>query len=118
MNQEALQKVLIEMDNQLNQSRAELSMVNLQLDRANTNLKIIETTKTKLNDICKPSDRVWQGCGKAFLAKDVKTYLGDLDNDQKEYQDTKKSLTIKQEYLQTTLEKTLEGMTNIVGEKK
>lgn len=118
MNQEALQKVLIEMDNQLNKSRAELSMVNLQLDRTNTNLKIIETTKTKLNDICQPSERVWQGCGKAFIAKDVKTYLSDLDKDQKDYQDTKKNLTIKKDYLQTTLEKTIEGMTSIVGEKK
>lgn len=118
MNQEALQKVLIEMDNQLNQSRAELSMVNLQLDRTNTNLKTIDTTKTKLNDLCKPSERVWQGCGKAFIAKDVKTYLSDLDKDQKEYQDAKKNLTIKKDYLETTLEKTIDGMKKIVGEKK
>ncbi|KAL6453895.1 PFD1 Prefoldin subunit 1 [Candida maltosa Xu316] len=115
MNQEALQKVLIEMDNQLNKSRAELSMVNLQLDRTETNLKIINTTRAKLNNICAPTDKVWQGCGKAFIANDVKTYISDLDKDEKEYKDTKKNLEIKQNYLTTTLEKTVESMTKIVG---
>ena len=49
------------MDNQLNKSQAELSMVNLQLDRAMTNLTIIDTTKTKLNKICntQSNEKVW-----------------------------------------------------------
>ncbi|AOW25915.1 prefoldin subunit 1 [Candida albicans L26] len=120
MNQEALQKVLLEMDNQLNKSQAELSMVNLQLDRAMTNLTIIDTTKTKLNKICntQSNEKVWQGCGKAFIGTNVNNYLNQLDKDTKEYQDSKKNLIIKQNYLQTTLQKTVEGMTNIVGGDK
>lgn len=120
MNQEALQKVLLEMDNQLNKSQAELSMVNLQLDRAMTNLTIIDTTKSKLNKICntQSNEKVWQCCGKAFIGTNVNNYLNQLDKDTKEYQDSKKNLIIKQNYLQTTLQKTVEGMTNIVGGDK
>lgn len=80
------------MDNQLNKSQAELSMVNLQLDRAMTNLTIIDTTKTKLNKICntQSNEKVWQGCGKAFIGTNVNNYLNQLDKDTKEYQDSKK----------------------------
>ncbi|CAI5758950.1 unnamed protein product [Candida verbasci] len=117
MNQEALQKVLLEMDNQLNKSRAELNMVNLQIDKVNTNLKIIESTKSRLSTLCEPKERVWQGIGKAFFENDVNSYLSDLNDDEKEYKDTKKNLTIKQDYLKTTLDKTIDSMTNIVGKK-
>lgn len=117
MNQEALQKVLIEMDNQLNKSRAELSMVNVQLDRVNTNLAIINSTSSRLNKLCEPTETVWQGVGKAFVANTTKSYLQDLTKDEKEFTETKKSLTIKKDYLQTTLNNTLENMQNIVGKK-
>ena len=131
MNQEALQKVLIEMDNQLNKSQSELSMINLQLDRINHNLKIIDTTKNKLNNIIigdnndnngdnnhyQSNEKIWQSCGKAFISTNFKTYLNQLNKDNKDYQDIKKSLIIKQDYLKTTVEKTIEGMTNIVGKK-
>ncbi|CAX44475.1 prefoldin subunit, putative [Candida dubliniensis CD36] len=132
MNQEALQKVLIEMDNQLNKSQSELSMINLQLERINHNLKIIDTTKNKLNNIIigdndnngdnnhyhyQSNEKIWQNCGKAFISTNFKTYLNQLNKDNKNYQDIKKSLIIKQDYLKTTVEKTIEGMTNIVGKK-
>lgn len=118
MNQEALQKVLIEMDNQLNKSRAELSMVNLQLDRVHTNLNVIKSTNSRLNALNTPDEIVWKGVGKAFVAEKTGSYLEQLSSDEKGYQDTEKNLKIKQDYLQTTLEKTVDSMTKIVGEKK
>ncbi|WLF77886.1 hypothetical protein PVL30_001609 [Lodderomyces elongisporus] len=118
MNQEALQKVLMEMDNQLNKSRAELSMVSLQLDRVHTNLNVIESTTSRLNNLNKPEDVVWQGVGKAFLAKKTDSYLKESETDKKEFEDTERSLKIKQNYLNTTLEKTIDSMTKIVGDKK
>ncbi|KAI3404938.2 hypothetical protein KGF56_002267 [Candida oxycetoniae] len=117
MNQEALQKVLVEMDNQLNKSRAELSMVSLQLDRVNTNLNVISSTRSRLNLLNKPDETVWQGIGKAFVAKTTESYIKELEEDEKEYKDTERSLKIKENYLNTTLEKTLDGMTKIIGEK-
>lgn len=120
MNPEALQKLLIEMDNQLNVSRAELSMCNLQLDRVNTNLNLIQLTNKSLNKICntKDNETVWQGIGKAFVKKDVNSYLKEMSQDEKEFNESKENLSKKKNYLETTLDKTLENMTQIVGNVK
>lgn len=113
----ALQKLLIEMDNQLNKSRAELSMCNVQLDRVDTNLKIVDSTTAKLNKLTKPGDSVWKGTGRAFVRDDVTDYLDKMSNDKKEFLDAQKLLKTKQHYLETTLEKTIQNMTEIVGRK-
>lgn len=120
MNPEALQKLLIEMDNQLNSSRAELTMCNLQIDRVDTNLNLIQLTSKSLKSLCNTSENeaVWQGIGKAFVKNDVNTYLKDMSKDEKEFQDNKENLKKKQNYLETTLEKTLENMTQVVGNVK
>lgn len=114
---EALQKLLVEMDNQLHKSKAELSMVNLQLDKVNTNLGMIESTKKSLAKYTKDHEQVWQGIGKAFVVKDVNVYLKDIDSDAKQFQETKSNLDKKKVYLETTLQKTLDSMTQIVGKK-
>ncbi|CUM56185.1 unnamed protein product [Debaryomyces tyrocola] len=120
MNPEALQKLLIEMDNQLNVSRAELSMCNLQLDRVNTNLNLIQLTNKSLNKVCntKDNEAVWQGIGKAFVKNDVNSYLKEMSQDEKEFNESKENLSKKKNYLETTLDKTLENMTQIVGNVK
>lgn len=120
MNPEALQKLLIEMDNQLNVSRAELSMCNLQLDRVNTNLNLIQLTNKSLNKVCntKDNEAVWQGIGKAFVKNDVNSYLKEMAQDEKEFNESKENLSKKKNYLETTLDKTLENMTQIVGNVK
>lgn len=120
MNPEALQKLLIEMDNQLNVSRAELSMCNLQLDRVNTNLNLIQLTNKSLNKVCntKDNEAVWQGIGKAFVKNDVNSYLKEMSQDEKEFNESKVNLSKKKNYLETTLDKTLENMTQIVGNVK
>ncbi|KAK6464781.1 prefoldin subunit 1, component of a chaperone [Scheffersomyces coipomensis] len=118
MDQQALQKLLIEMDNQLNKSRAELQMCYLQLDRVDTNLHLISKTRASLKKQCSDDETVWQGVGKAFLAIDAKDYLGGLADDEKEFNESKKSLNIKRNYLETTLEKTAQSMNQIVGNKR
>ncbi|KAK6202667.1 prefoldin subunit 1, component of a chaperone [Scheffersomyces amazonensis] len=117
MDQQALQKLLLEMDNQLNKSRAELSMCYVQLDRVNTNLDLITNTRNSLKKQCKDDETVWKGVGKAFLSIDVKDYVSELGDDEKEFLDSKKNLNIKKQYLETTLEKTIDGMNQIVGRK-
>lgn len=114
---EALQKMLIEMDNQLHKSRAELSMVNLQLDKVATNLNMIKSTKTSLNKYTTENENVYQGVGKAFVVKDVSVYLNEIESDAKDFEATKQNLSKKKVYLETTLEKTLDTMTQIVGKK-
>ncbi|ODV77429.1 uncharacterized protein CANTADRAFT_56408 [Suhomyces tanzawaensis NRRL Y-17324] len=117
LNPEALQKLLIEMDNQLNKTKSDLSLCNLQLSRVETNLSLIKSTFSSLNKLCKPDEVVYQGVGKAFVAKNVKEYLGEISRDEKDFLDTKKNLVIKKDYLETTLEKTISSMQKIVQGK-
>lgn len=117
LDPQALQKLLIEMDNQLNKSRAELSMCNVQLERVDTNLKIVDSTTSRLNKLTELGDHVWQGVGRAFVQKDVNSYLTQISNDKKEFLESKKLLKTKQNYLETTLEKTILSMQDIVGRK-
>ncbi|SGZ48551.1 CIC11C00000000164 [Sungouiella intermedia] len=117
LDPQSLQKLLIEMDNQLNKSRAELSMCNVQLDRVDTNLKIIDATTSRLNKLTSPGDHVWKGVGKAFVQNDAKEYIEDINKDKKEFLETQKLLKTKKHYLETTLEKTIANMTEIVGKK-
>lgn len=116
INPEALQKLLMEMDNQLNKSKAELGMCNLQLSRVETNLRLINYTTSSLTKLCDVEDNetVYKGIGKTFVAKPVKSYLNDIKVDEKDFNETKKSLLIKKDYLQTTLDNTLEHMTQLV----
>lgn len=120
MNPEALQKLLIEMDSQLNKSRAELSMCEVQLGRVNTNLNLIKQTSASLNSVCdtKANEKVWKGIGKAFVQTDVNSYLKQLATDETEFLDSKKSLDTKKHYIETTLEKTIDNMTRIVKGKE
>lgn len=117
VNPEALQKVLLEMDSQLNKTRAELSMVNLQLDRVDTNLGMISSTSRNLKKLASDDEAVWQGVGKAFVKTDVSTYLGSIATDEKDFLETQKGLKTKQHYLETTLNNTVKSMAQLVGPK-
>lgn len=117
VNPEALQKLLLEMDNQLNKTKAELSMCNLQLDRVDTNLNLIKHTTKNLKRLVDDDGKVWQGIGKAFVQTDVGTYVDTLSKDEKDFLETQKNLKTKQNYLETTLENTIKSMTQIVGPK-
>lgn len=116
VNQEALQNLLVEMDNQLKKTQAELSMCDLQLDRVNTNISTINSTTTSLNQICSVAEdeTVYQGVGKAFMTRGVGGYLDEISRDMKEFEESKKGLLIKKNYLQTTIDKTVLNMTQIV----
>lgn len=119
INPEALQKLLLEMDNQLNGSRAELSMCNLQMDRINVNMNIIQQTDKALHNLCdiEKNEKVWKGVGKCFLQEDVGDYLNDMSADEKKFKESKTNLEKKKHYLETTIEKTVDNMSNIVGRK-
>lgn len=118
VNPEALQKLLLEMDSQLNKTQAELSMVNLQLDRVDTNLAMISSTSKSLKKLTSGGDSVWQGVGKAFVRTDVDSYLGSIAVDEKDFVETQKGLKTKQHYLETTLNNTVNSMAQLVGPKQ
>ncbi|CAN3358915.1 prefoldin subunit 1 [Diutina catenulata] len=115
---EALQKVLMEMDNQLNKTRAELASTQYSLSQLNANLNAISVTRSNLTSVCDSHETVWQGIGKAFVAKDVAVYLDDMTEEEKSFKETKSSLEKKKHYLDTTLTNTLNSMAQIVGPQK
>lgn len=117
LGNQALQKLLLEMDSQLNKSRAELSMCNAQLSRVSKNVSIVENTIKKLSKISKPEDPAWRGVGRAFLKTSTSKYLEQINKDKTEFLETQKLLNTKQHYLETTLENTVRSMTDIVGRK-
>ncbi|KAM9894996.1 hypothetical protein OXX69_011178 [Metschnikowia pulcherrima] len=117
LDPQALQKLLLEMDSQLSKSRAELTMCNVQLDRVDTNLKIVENTNSRLSKLTSPGDDVWKGVGRAFVRNNVTDYLAKIQKDKKDFLETQRSLNTKKHYLETTLENTLKHMTDIVGKK-
>lgn len=111
----AMQKLLMEMDNQLNKSQAELSIVNLQLGRVDTNLKLIEHTRKQIARHCEKDETVWQGIGKAFVGRPTGSYLKEMDADESQFKETKSGLEKKKVYLETTVEKTADNMRQLVG---
>lgn len=117
VNPEALQKLLMEMDNQLNKTRAELSISLIQLDKVNTNLNLIKGTSQTLHQVCDvgSNEKVWQGIGKCFVQNGSKSYLEEIEKDEKYFKEQKDGLLKKHNYLETTLEKTADNMTQIVG---
>lgn len=113
LDPQSLQKLLIEMDNQLNKAQAELSVCNVQLDRVNTNVKIVDATTAKLSKLAAPGESVWKGVGRAFVQMESQDYLKSIADDKKGFLETKKLLDTKKNYLETTLEKTIHNMTEI-----
>lgn len=117
LDPKALQKLLIEMDNQLNKSRAELTMCNVQLERVDTNLKIIETTTSRLGKLTSSGDNVYKGVGRAFVQTSVDDYLAQIAKDKKDFLESQKLLKTKKHYLDTTLENTVKSMSDLVQRK-
>lgn len=118
LDPQLLHKMLMEMDSQLNRAQAELSMCNVQLERADTNIKIVDSTQARLAKVTSPGDSVWQGVGRAFVRCSVDSFLDKIAADKRGYEETRKLLKTKQNYLETTLENTVKGMQDIVGTTK
>lgn len=117
LDPQALQKLLLEMDSQLNKSRADLAICNAQLKRVDTNVKFVETADRNLRELVDLLDPVWRGVGRAFLKTETSEYLDQINKDKKEFLETHRLLKTKQHYLETTLENTIKSMSDVVGRK-
>ncbi|ODV95666.1 hypothetical protein PACTADRAFT_69185 [Pachysolen tannophilus NRRL Y-2460] len=112
----ALRKTLIEMDNQLQKNKSELSITDLQLQRQLTNLKIADLTIKELTDD-KPQ-YVWENCGKMFFKTDLNTYNDKLNNEKKIIDEQVNALTKKKHYLETSLNVTFDNMKKYLAPQK
>ncbi|ODQ82560.1 hypothetical protein BABINDRAFT_164334 [Babjeviella inositovora NRRL Y-12698] len=114
VNPDAINKILYEMDQQLQKTQADLQMTNIQLQRKQTSSKIAELTLKEINS--DPAANLWEGVGKAFFYTDHSDFVGRLEDDQKTLDDQMKSLATKKTYLETTMKNTIQHMQQMMGQ--
>ncbi|SCU97026.1 LADA_0H04016g1_1 [Lachancea dasiensis] len=106
------QNIVQEMASSLRSSKAQLEVVNRQLAQLDRQKKLAQVTAKELETY--PVGKVWRSCGKAFVLQDRSTYTKDLGSDEKLVEEQLKSLKIKQHYLQTTVDNTVESLRRVI----
>ncbi|KAH3683969.1 hypothetical protein WICPIJ_005044 [Wickerhamomyces pijperi] len=117
VNPEALQKLLMEMNAQIQQNQADYQLVQQQIDRHSTNSQIATLTIQELEDNGSANGLVWEGVGKMFIAKKVDEYKDQMAKDKKLLDDQVKNLNVRKDYLKTSIEKTSKTMQSIIQGK-
>lgn len=114
LNPEAVQKLLVEMDQQLRTAEAELQMTAVQLQRKLGALRVARLTQEEIGKEAAGA-RLWEGVGKAFVLTDKATYTARLASDETVLAEQVKALDTKKAYLDKTVENTVGGMNKILG---
>lgn len=105
-------QMLYEMQTQVQQTRAELTSCESQINRNRTNMKVADLTIAELQG----TDEVWEGVGRAFFQTSSKTYADSLNDDKRVLAAQTVALEKKRHYHETTLEKTIEAVNKIIGQ--
>ncbi|CAI4044305.1 hypothetical protein SUVZ_10G0300 [Saccharomyces uvarum] len=103
-----MSQIAQEMTASLRNSRTQLDMVNQQLAYLDRQEKLAELTKKELESY--PTDKLWRSCGKSFILQEKSKYVNDLSHDENVLLEQRKTLKIKQNYLETTVEKTIDNL--------
>ena len=104
----------------LQKNQAEYQMVNVQLQRRTNNIKLNELT---IDELCDEKtkklvhEKVWKGVGKAFVTMKGEDYIEELTKENKDLKEEIRALEIKKNYVETTLNNTVDGMTKIFQKK-
>ncbi|QLL30379.1 hypothetical protein HG536_0A01960 [Torulaspora globosa] len=99
----------------LRASKAQLQSVEQQLGLLERQEKLAKLTTQELATY--PTDKVWRSCGKAFILQEKSKYIDDLKHDQSVVQEQTKTLKIKKNYLETTVEKTVDNLKAAIESK-
>ena len=105
-------EVFKEMSNNLRDSKTQLEVVNQQLSHLERQDKIAQVTEKELE--LYPVDNIWRSCGKAFVLQKKSQYIEDLHEDESVLREQMKNLKIKQNYLETSVEKTVASMKKVL----
>lgn len=97
-----------ELATNLRASKAQLNSVNQQLALLERQEKLAKVTTKEIESY--PIDKVWRGCGKAFVLQDKSKYIDDLGHDVSAVAEQTKALKIKQNYLETTIDKIVQNL--------
>ena len=103
---------LADVANSLRSYRSQLGSVNQQLAHLENQEKIAQLTSKELGSY--PNDHVWRSCGRSFILQDKSKYISDLEHDEGIIKDQKKNLAIKQNYLETSVDKARDTLKALV----
>ncbi|AQZ13334.1 PFD1 (YJL179W) [Zygosaccharomyces parabailii] len=102
-----------ELATNLRASKTQLNTVNQQLAHLERQEQLAKVTTQELESY--PADRVWRGCGKAFVLQDKSKYIDDLSHDVGVVKEQTKALRIKKNYLETTIDKIVQNLKAMMG---
>lgn len=109
------QQLVQEMTSSLRISQGQLDSVNQQLAHIRRQEQLAQITAKELSSY--PTNEVWRSCGKTFILQGKDKYMKDLSHDESILKDQKKNLEIKQDYLQTSVEKTVQNLKEVLQKK-
>lgn len=101
------------MDTQIQRSRSDLTMCNVQIQRLEREAKLAELTEKELEN--SQNSHVWEGVGKMFKQTTNKEYCAQLKKDKNTVGSAIKDLEKKKNYLEVTLETFLNNMNQILA---
>lgn len=108
-------QIVEEMTNSLRTNKLQLDSVNQQLFHLERQDKLATITEQELNSY--PVEKVWRSCGKAFILQEKSEYLNDLHVDEQLLKDQLNNLKIRQNYLETSVQNTVDNLKKALNNK-
>ncbi|CCH63110.1 hypothetical protein TBLA_0J01120 [Henningerozyma blattae CBS 6284] len=107
------QQLSNEIVNTLRTSQQQLVTVKAQIQQLERQDRIAQLTKQELNSY--DNKNVWRSCGRAFVLQKKESYIEDLSKDESTVKEQIKALNIKKDYLETTIEKSVDGLKKLTA---
>ncbi|KAK6344486.1 hypothetical protein TWF696_008122 [Orbilia brochopaga] len=111
---EALQKVLQEIETQAILSQQQLAVVKSQITSKQRDTRLLQLTEAELNSL-PASTKVYEGVGKMFVQEDASKVKKRLEAERNALDEDIKGLKKKQNYLETTFTNASDHMNKILN---
>ncbi|APA14906.1 hypothetical protein sscle_13g096760 [Sclerotinia sclerotiorum 1980 UF-70] len=113
ISNEALQKLVNEIQSQAIQAEQQISVVKSQISLKQREIRLLELTSTEVSTL-PPSTNVYEGVGKMFVFSPTANVDKRLKSETKELKSDIDNLGKKLQYLETTYEKSTENIARIL----
>ncbi|KAK6510412.1 hypothetical protein TWF506_009520 [Arthrobotrys conoides] len=114
ISNEALQKVLQEIETQAILSQQQLAVVKSQITSKQRDTRMIQLTESELSSL-PASTKVYEGVGKMFIQEDTSKVKKRLETERNTLEEDIKGLKKRQTYLETTYSNASDHMNKILN---
>ncbi|KAI5780545.1 Prefoldin [Geopyxis carbonaria] len=111
---EALQKVMLEIESRAQFSHQQLQIVKAQMAAKQRDIRLLQLTSRELSTL-PPQTKVYEGVGKMFVMEGMEDVQKRIGNEEKELKGGISALEKKFTYLETTFQKTQEHLDQILN---